>query len=135
MLISLVWVISFIICFPPLIGWGNGDADHIDIFSNIRWVQTLLGKGTNHCSLLCTFYLKVNMFVFVLRLRKIMNLFSSNDNDNLFKIVVNGKIGLIHVISHSSNRNIRNWRVITRIQLLAWFRSELKYIYETSWKA
>ena len=22
MLISLVWVISFIICFPPLIGWG-----------------------------------------------------------------------------------------------------------------
>ena len=38
MLISLVWVISFIICFPPLIGWGAdpGQSSHESRPLNLR---------------------------------------------------------------------------------------------------
>ena len=37
LLISLVWVISFVICFPPLIGWSGAHLADTHTAANTRY--------------------------------------------------------------------------------------------------
>ena len=43
LLISLVWVISFVICFPPLIGWSGAHLADTTTTANTRYTHTLGG--------------------------------------------------------------------------------------------
>ena len=43
LLISLVWVISFVICFPPLIGWSGAHLADTTTAANTRYTHTLGG--------------------------------------------------------------------------------------------
>ena len=40
LLISLVWVISFVICFPPLIGWSGAHLAETTTAANTRYTYT-----------------------------------------------------------------------------------------------
>ena len=40
LLISLVWVISFVICFPPLIGWSGAHLADTTTAANTRYTHT-----------------------------------------------------------------------------------------------
>ena len=52
LLISLVWVISFVICFPPLIGWSGAHLADTTTAANTRYThiggaeEEMRGVGT-----------------------------------------------------------------------------------------
>ena len=41
LLISLVWVISFVICFPPLIGWSGAHLADTTTAANTRYTHMM----------------------------------------------------------------------------------------------